>query len=62
MEELTGLNAKISFINNTGVILMSGIIIKANDIFIVLKTNLNVVYIPINAIKLIQLVEKNEKA
>jgi len=62
MEELTGSMVKVSFLNNAGVTLMSGQVLKANDAFIVVKTNLSVVYIPVNAIKLIQLVEKNEKA
>lgn len=62
MEELTGSMVKVSFLNNSGVILMSGTVLKANDTMIVLKTNLNVVYIPINAIKLIQLVDKYEEA
>ncbi len=56
MEELTGSMVKVSFLNNAGVVLMSGQVIKANDVFIVIKTNLNVVYIPVNAIKMIQLV------
>jgi hypothetical protein len=62
MEELTGSMVKVSFLNNAGVTLMSGQVLKANDAFIVVKTNLSVVYIPVNAIKLIQLVDKNEKA
>lgn len=61
MEELTGLKVKISFLTNSGVTLLSGYVIKANTIFVLLKTNLSIVYVPLHAIKLIQLVNEHEE-
>jgi len=62
MEELTGLKVRMFFLSNSGTTILTGDVIKVLEDVIVVKNNLQVVYVPKTALKMIQLVNKDEKA
>jgi len=55
MEELLGRNVKIVMNSNTGMIVISGEVIKIDDSFILLVTNQGQMFVSLHAIKTIEL-------
>lgn len=62
MEELTGLKVRMIFNSNSGTTILTGDVIKVLEDVIVVKNNLQIVYVLKTALKMIQLVNQHEEA